>query len=86
MPRVLEEEVAVVLNFSLLVELVHEAASSLQSLLLQLSLLLLGIELATLTLLLGEHLKQVGSTITLDDGRTELTSLDSSHGTTQHRL
>jgi hypothetical protein len=44
-PFVLEEEVAVVLDVSLLVELVHEAAGSLKSLLLQLCLLLLGIAL-----------------------------------------
>ena len=73
--QVLEEQVAVVLDVSLQVELVHETTGSLHGLLLKLLSLLLGIELDTGTLLAVDDLEQVSTGITLDDAAAELTSL-----------
>ena len=82
----LEEQVAIVNYVSLQIEFIHETAGSLHSLLLQLSLLLFGIKLSSLTLFLIQNLKEEGTAITLDRSSTELASLSSSNCTAQSRL
>ena len=52
----------------------------------QLLHLLLLVELSTLTLLLGQYLEEVCSTVTLDNCGAELSLLDSSNSTTQSGL
>ena len=83
----LEEEVTLVNDVSIQVQLVHgHTTNHLLSLLLHLLSLLLSVELHTLALLLGQHLEEVGATVTLDDRRTYLSLLDGSHSTTQDGL
>ena len=63
----LEEQIAVIHYASLLIELLHEHASSLSGLHLELLLGLSGIELSTLAVALLEHLEEVSTTVTLNN-------------------
>lgn len=79
--RLSEKEIAVVHDTSLLVELLHKATGGLKSLLLELLLSGLGVELDTLALLTVNNLEEEGTTITLHGMRAELSFLHSSYGT-----
>ena len=83
---VLEEQIAVVNDVSFLVEFLEETTCSLHSLLLELLLNHLLVELSTLTLTLLHNLEEVSATVTLDDCLAEGTLLADCHCTRQSGL